>query len=39
MNFDYAELINPYLEILDFEKALEIAESKLKECKILISMK
>ncbi len=29
MNFDFAEVINPYLEKLEFEKAISIAENKL----------
>ena len=31
MNFEFAEKINPYLEKLDFEKAVEIATTELKK--------
>ena len=31
MNFEFAEKINPYLEKLDFKKALEIAEKELEK--------
>ncbi len=31
MNFDFAEQINPYLEKLDFEKAISIGETKLQK--------
>ena len=31
MNFKFADKINPHLEKLDFTRALDIAESKLKE--------
>jgi len=31
MNFEFADQINPYLEKLDFLKAIEIAEGRLKK--------
>lgn len=34
MNFDFAEQINPYLEKLDFEKAISIGETELQKIPI-----